>query len=255
MPLGRISSGPLAHRNGVARSLDLPAKSHSGLLGRRWKAAHGTGGTLDQRAHAAALACASDRGSERGGCATAEGLRHDGTNSSGARTSARRPHRRGVDGEAWTGYTVGVDGDRACTARRRSTREDGGEVRQPAAGARGGGREVSAAGSVWRHGDAAHLPGRRWRRRRRRGALGHARSEAERRRLQTRLSVAREERRATELSGAAWLGHGRRSAAGTTPLRHGADVWCHTQTACWRAGPARRERGWQVGPHGSDFPN
>jgi hypothetical protein len=103
MLLGQISSGPFAHRTRAARLLGLSAESHSGLLGRRWKAAHGTGGTLDQRARAAALACAGGAGSERGGCAMVEGLWHDGRDSSGARTSARRPHRRGVDGKAWTG--------------------------------------------------------------------------------------------------------------------------------------------------------
>jgi hypothetical protein len=95
MPLGRICHDPLAHGTSAARSLGLPTESHSGLLGQCWKAAHGTGGTLDQRAHAAALACAGVARSERGGggCATAEGLRHGGMNSSNARTSARRPHR------------------------------------------------------------------------------------------------------------------------------------------------------------------
>jgi hypothetical protein len=53
---------------------------------------------LDQSARAATLACAGGAGSERGG-APVEGLWHGGADSSGARTSARRSHWRGVDGE------------------------------------------------------------------------------------------------------------------------------------------------------------
>jgi hypothetical protein len=53
---------------------------------------------LDQSARAATLACASGAGSERGG-APVEELWHGGADSSGARTSARRSHWRGVDGE------------------------------------------------------------------------------------------------------------------------------------------------------------
>jgi hypothetical protein len=94
-----ISSGwPLAQHCCISKphglaGLPAPVELPHRHAGRRWNAAHDTGGTLDQRAHAAVLACTGEAGNEIGGGAMAEGMWHGGMNSSGAQTSARQPHR------------------------------------------------------------------------------------------------------------------------------------------------------------------
>jgi hypothetical protein len=118
-----------------------------------------------------------------------------------------------------------------CSARTERWRHSV-KTRQRKRGERSDGREVSAAGSAWRHGGTTHLPERRRRRRRRRGALGHARMEAKRRRLRTRLSGGARGEASLAVGPSGWGGQrsGRghdtvRTAPSWRGARVGADAW------------------------------
>jgi hypothetical protein len=106
--------------------------------------------------------------------------RECGTELTGSVERGRRWGVDDIDGEAWT-----------ALGHARICGDLHGKTEERWDGEGDGGREVSAAGSAWERGSAEHLPMLRQRRRRRRRTLGHARSEAERRRLRTWLSGRR----------------------------------------------------------------
>jgi hypothetical protein len=111
------------------------------------------------------------------------------------------------------GRRWGVDDARARAVQWRPTREDGGEVRQS---------EHATAEERWAR------PARREDTAARRtypsgGGEGDGGRDAD----------------------TAWSGQRLYGSARTPGI--------HAETACWWVGPARRERGWQVGPRGIDF--
>jgi hypothetical protein len=93
------SGGPLAQHCCVSKPLGLAGLPTLGERPTDKRAGARRQPTTLAARLTSTLACTGGTGSERGGGAMAEGLRHDDTYSNGARTSAKWPHRRGVDDE------------------------------------------------------------------------------------------------------------------------------------------------------------